>query len=106
MLQLLKQGGQGMHSNVSNSAKIVVGVTENQPFSIQMERAAQRSDCGSARLASDPEREAFIRARIDHLTFAEIFAKVATTLPPHRRTSLTALSRRWKVNRHLSPDRS
>jgi len=58
------------------------------------------------RIASDPELEAFIRARIGHLTFAQIIAEVAATFPPHRRTSMTALSRWWKANRQLSPDRS
>jgi len=59
-----------------------------------------------ARIASDPELEAFIRARIGHLTFAQIIAEVADTFPPHRRTSMTALSRWWKANRPTAADSS
>lgn len=57
-----------------------------------------------ARIASDPELEAFIRARIDRLTFTRIVAEVAATFPPERRTSLSALSRWWKANRQIPPD--
>ena len=56
------------------------------------------------RIASDPELEAFIRARIDRLTFTQIIAEVAAAFPAERRTSLSALSRRWKSNRQLSAD--
>lgn len=57
-----------------------------------------------ARIASDPELEAFIRARIDRLTFTKIVAEVAATFPPERRTSLSALSRWWNANRQIPPD--
>lgn len=57
-----------------------------------------------ARIASDPELEAFIRARIDRLTFTKIIAEVAAHFPPDRRTSLSALSRWWKANRQIPPD--
>ena len=57
-----------------------------------------------ARIASDPELEAFIRARIDRLTFTQIVAEVAATFPPERRTSLSALSRWWKLHRQIPPD--
>lgn len=56
------------------------------------------------RIASDPELEAFIRARIDRLTFTQIVAEVAATFPPGRRTSLSALSRWWKLHRQMPPD--
>lgn len=58
------------------------------------------------RIASDPELEAFIRARIGHMTFAQIIAAVAATFPPNRRTSMSALSRWWKANRPISADPS
>lgn len=66
-------------------------------------RRAHRSGVPS-RIASDPELEAFIRARIGHLTFALIIAEVAESFPPKRRTSMSALSRWWKANRQLSDD--
>jgi hypothetical protein len=56
------------------------------------------------RIASDPELEAFIRARIGTMTFAQIIADVDATFPPERRTSMSALSRWWKSNRQISGD--
>jgi hypothetical protein len=68
-------------------------------------RRAHRSGVPS-RIASDPELEAFIRARIGHLTFAQIIAEVAASFPPKRQTSMSALSRWWKVNRQIPDDLS
>jgi hypothetical protein len=59
-----------------------------------------------SRITSDPELEAFIRARIDSLTFTQIIAEIAAAFPPERRTSLSALSRWWKANRGLSANPS
>ena len=39
------------------------------------------------------------RKEITALTFAQIVADVADTFPPNRRTSMSALSRWWKVKR-------
>ena len=66
-------------------------------------RRAHRSGVPS-RIASDPELEAFIRARIGHRTFAQILAEVAATFPPGRQTSMSALSRWWKANRQIPDD--
>lgn len=63
-------------------------------------RRAHRSGV-PPRINSDPELEAFIRARIGHMTFAQIIAAVAATFPPNRRTSMSALSRWWKANRQI-----
>ena len=52
-----------------------------------------------SRILSDPELEAFIRARIDTQTFAEIIKDVDAAFPPDRRTSLSAISRWWRANR-------
>ena len=62
-------------------------------------RRAHRSGVLS-RIVSDPELEAFIRARINQLTFAEIVKEVNAAFPPKRRTSLSAISRWWRANRH------
>lgn len=72
------------------------------PQSAAEHRRLHRSGFPS-RIASDPELEAFIRARIGHRTFAQILSEVAATFPPSRRTSMSALSRWWKVNRQI-PD--
>lgn len=68
-------------------------------------RRAHRSGV-PARIASDPELEAFIHASIGEMTFAQIIAEVAATFPPNRRTSMSALSRWWKANRQLPADPS
>ncbi|MCX7286756.1 MAG: hypothetical protein NTW20_04155 [Rhodobacterales bacterium] len=56
-----------------------------------------------APIASDPELDAFIRARTGQMTFARIVAEVAAAFPPHRRKSMSALSRWWKSNRQTPP---
>lgn len=73
------------------------------PVAVADHRRSHRSGV-PARIASDPELEAFIRARIDRLTFTQIIAEVAATFPPERRTSLSALSRWWKLNRQIPDD--
>lgn len=73
------------------------------PVAVADHRRCHRSGV-PPRIASDPELEAFIRARIDHLTFTKIVAEVAATFPPARRTSLSGLSRWWKANRPIPPD--
>jgi len=71
------------------------------PPGIADHRRAHRSGV-PPRIASDPELEAFIRARIGTATFAQIIAEIAATFPPDRRTSMSALSRWWKANRQKS----
>lgn len=78
-------------------------VPSSVPFAIALHRRSHRVGV-PPRIASDPELEAFIRARIDRLTFTQIIAEIAATFPPERRTSLSALSRWWKVNRQISDD--
>jgi len=75
------------------------------PPSVADHRRAHRSGV-PPRIASDPELEAFIRARIGHSTFAEIVSQVAAHFPPERRTSVSALSRWWRSTRQISPDHS
>lgn len=66
-------------------------------------RRAYRSGVPS-RIASDPELEAFICARIGHMTFAQILSAVAASFPPRCQTSMSALSRWWKANRQIPDD--
>lgn len=73
------------------------------PPSLAEHRRAHRAGF-PPRIASDPELQAFIRARIDHMTFAQIVADVATNFPPDRQTSMSALSRWWKANRQIPDD--
>lgn len=66
---------------------------QHRPPSIAADhRRAHRSGV-PGRITSDPELEAFIRTRIGHMTFAQIIAEVADTLPPNHRTRMSALSR-------------
>jgi hypothetical protein len=50
-------------------------------------------------IKTDPELQAFIRARIPTHTYAEIAAEVAASFPPGRRTSVASLSRWWSAER-------
>ena len=47
------------------------------------------------KIASDPELEAFIRARIDTLTLKETVAAVTAAFPPDRHVSISAVNRWW-----------
>lgn len=78
---------------------------ETVPVAVAEHRRCHRSGV-PPRISTDPELEAFIRARIDRLTFTQIIAEVAATFPPGRRTSLSALSRWWKLNRQIPPART
>ena len=64
---------------------------------IDPHRAAYRVGQPS-RLDTDPELNAFVRARIDRLTFKEIAAEIAAHFPPDRRASVSGLHR-W-FHRH------
>ncbi len=52
-----------------------------------------------ARIAVDSELQAFVAARFDTLTFAQIAKEVADNFPPERRVSLTAIHRWWQKTR-------
>ncbi len=52
------------------------------------------------KIASDPELQTFIMARIDRLTFAEIAAEVAQHFPSSRRVGKSAIHNWWKKQRH------
>ena len=52
-----------------------------------------------SRIQSDPELEAFIRARIASQAFTAIVKEVDAAFPPDRRTSVSATSRWWRANR-------
>lgn len=49
-----------------------------------------------AKLDTDPELRAFVRARLDRLTFAEIAAEVAQVFPEGRRIGRSAIHAWWK----------
>ncbi|WP_370226254.1 hypothetical protein [Pararhodobacter marinus] len=56
-----------------------------------------------SKLATDPELQAFVLARIDTLTFSQITAEVAASFPPDRRISRSSLHRWWhRHGRHLA----
>ena len=59
---------------------------------INPHRAAHRVGSPS-RIDTDPELTAFIRARIDRLTFKDIAADIAANFPPDRRASVSGLHR-------------
>ena len=83
----------------------------NWPLTVQQSAADHRRAHRRGTLSpikTDPELQAFIRARIPTLTYAKIAAEVAANFPPGRRTSVSALSRWWSSERdgdqHQSQD--
>ena len=71
---------------------------------ILAEHRRQHRSGQPSRIASDPELQAFIRARIDTMIFTDIIAAIAAAFPKERRTSLSALSRWWKANQQIPAD--
>lgn len=49
-----------------------------------------------SRIDTDPELQAFIRDRIDRLTYKELVAEIATAFPKDRRIGKSVLSR-WSI---------
>jgi plasmid stabilization system protein ParE len=54
-----------------------------------------------SKIIADSELEAFVRARMDRLTFQELADAVAEAFPPHRRAGRSSLHRWW--HRHAKP---
>lgn len=50
-----------------------------------------------ARIETDPELGAFIRARIDRMTFCEIAEEVAKAFPENRRVGKSAIHAWWQA---------
>jgi hypothetical protein len=50
---------------------------------------------GIPKVASDPELELFILARVDTMTLKEIVAEVAANFPPERHVSVSCVNRWW-----------
>ena len=71
---------------------------------INPHRAAHRVGSPS-RIDTDPELTAFIRARIDRLTFKEIAADIAAHFPPERSTSVSGLHRWFHRQRRQAAGR-
>ena len=71
---------------------------------IDPHRAAHRVGSPS-RIDTDPELTAFIRARIDRLTFKEIAADIAAHFPPDRRASVSGLHRWFHRQRRQAAGR-
>lgn len=65
-------------------------------------RAAHRPGQPS-KLDTDAELAAFVRARLDRLTFPQIAAEVAAAFPPGRRTSSSAIHRWWHRTKPRRP---
>lgn len=57
-------------------------------------RRAHRSG-RPAKIEGDPELQAFILARIETMTFAQIVSEVRATFPPDRQCSMSGLGRWW-----------
>jgi len=78
---------QGVQESIKSQPACAVPPSEH--------RRAHRS--GTApKIASDPELQTFIAARVDRLTFEQIAAEVAQHFPPARRVGKTAIWEWWK----------
>jgi hypothetical protein len=51
------------------------------------------------KIASDPELEAFVAARVDTMTFHQLEAAVAAAFPPARRVGKSAIHASWAATR-------
>ena len=60
-------------------------------------RAAHKPGVPS-KIEADPEVKAFIQARIETLTFDDMFEAVKANFPPERQISRSSLRRWWKRN--------
>jgi len=49
-----------------------------------------------AKIDTDPELQAFIRARIDRLTYLQTEREIAAYFPPNRRVSRSSIQRWWQ----------
>ena len=66
---------------------------------VQAEHRSEHRMGVPSKIASDPELEAFILARIATLTFAQIVSEVRATFPPDRHCSHSGLGRWWQKRR-------
>ena len=94
---LVRECGQGLPVVVKRVVEWAVKQAEKTlPQShlppIDPHRAAHRVGSPS-RIETDPELKAFVRARIDRRTFAQIEADVAAHFPPGQRASMSGLHR-------------
>lgn len=56
-----------------------------------------------AKIDTDPELQAFIRARIDRLTYQELAQDIAAYFPPNRRVSRSSIQRWWQRQTKIKP---
>lgn len=56
-----------------------------------------------AKIDTDPELQAFIRARIDRLTYQELAQDVAAYFPPNRSVSRSSIQRWWQRQTKAKP---
>jgi hypothetical protein len=93
-LDRLAEAAQALQTSIEQGVESAF----NPPSTAPAWRAAHRSGA-PARIDSDPELQAFIRARIADHTFDRIIAAIDAEFPPERRTSRSSLSRWWTRNR-------
>ena len=87
------------HQALSKGIEHPVKPPLNAPLTrdeVQAEHRRAHRSGRPAKIEGDPELEAFIRARIDTLTFAQIVSEVRATFPPDRQCSHSGLGRWWQ----------
>jgi len=91
------------HDRASAAFERTVQTIVKAPFEAAPECSVQPTDHRRnhrpgrpPKIESDFELQAFIRARIDRLTFMQITAEVAATFPPDRRVGKSAIHAWWQ----------
>ncbi len=87
-----------LETALNQAVKVSLNDPSSLPVALTEHRRAHRPGQPS-RIASDPALQAFIRVRIDAMTFTDIITAIAAAFPKERRTSMTALSRWWATER-------
>jgi len=71
-------------------------------IAITTHRKQHRAGC-PAKIDTAPELQAFIRARIDRLTYQQLAQDIAAYFPPNRRTSRSSIQRWWSHQTKAKP---
>jgi hypothetical protein len=93
--ELLNGNPVDLQSPVQQGNKHPVKALPTRAEMIAAHRRAHRPG-RPGKIESDPELEAFILARIETLTFAQIVTKVRATFPPDRHCTHSGLGRWWQ----------
>lgn len=94
----VQRQGLELHSNGLREA-VETGLNALEPEAVPITDHRRHHRPGPPpRIDSDPELQAFIRARIDRLTFIQISEAVKEAFPPERRVGKSSIHAWWSRN--------